>query len=249
MLLIIANDKRMQYLADGLADFFPVAKYSKDFTNFNAVKYVVLPFKIDYDEIIGLLNRLPDDCTIFTPIMRPFLEGVPQQIEIIMDYDEIAIYNSIPTSEGTIYYIMKNTETTIHGAKIHIIGAGRCGETLAKNLRSLGADVSISTRNPRLEARLFETRIRIVKTDADSLSEADVIINTVPAMMLGADQLQHVKPGTYIADIASAPGGVDFEAATKLGVKAELLPALPGIVAPKTAATYLMQFIKRKIGS
>jgi len=74
-----------------------------------------------------------------------------------------------------------------------------------------------------------------------------VIINTVPAMMLGRDQLQHVKKEAYIADIASTPGGVDFEYAEKLGIKAELLPALPGIVAPKTAASYLVQFIMRQV--
>jgi dipicolinate synthase subunit A len=179
--------------------------------------------------------------------MRSFLQGLPQKIEVIMDYDEIAIYNSIPTAEGTIFYIMENTEHTIHSANIHIIGAGRCGETLAKSLRALGADVSISSRNPSLAARLFESGIPVVKTDEKALQEADVIINTVPALMLGHDQLRQVKRGVYIADIASTPGGVDFEFAQKLGIKAELLPALPGIVAPKTAASYLVQFIKRKV--
>jgi dipicolinate synthase subunit A len=142
---------------------------------------------------------------------------------------------------------MQNTEFTIHGANIHLIGAGRCGETLAKNLKALGADVSISSRNPKLVARLYEAGIRIVDTDWLALREADVIVNSVPAMMLPKDALKLCKKGVYIADIASAPGGVDFAAAAELGINAELLPALPGIVAPVTAASYIANFIKRQI--
>jgi len=248
MILVIANDKRMAYVADELSEFFNVVRYGSDF-DIKKIKYAILPFKIEEDEMRMLVNQLPDDCIIFTPIMRSFLQGASQKVKIIMDYDEIAIYNSIPTAEGTIYYIMKNTEHTIHGANIHVIGAGRCGETLAKSLRALGANISISSRNPSLVARLFESGIPVVETDGRTLREADIIINTVPAMMLGRDHLQQVKKEVYIADIASAPGGVDFDYAEELGIKAELLPALPGIVAPKTAASYLAQFIKRQISS
>ena len=246
MILVIANDKRMTYVADELSEFFNVVRYGSDF-DITKVKYVVLPFKVEEIKMRMLVNQLSDDCIVFTPIMRSFLQGLTQKIEIIMDYDEIAIYNSIPTAEGTIFYIMKNTEHTIHGANVYIIGAGRCGETLAKSLRALGANVEISSRNPSLAARLFESGIPVVKTDETIIQKADVIINTVPALMLNEAQLQQVKKDVYIADIASAPGGVDFEYAKKLGIKAELLPALPGIVAPKTAARYLAQFIKRKI--
>jgi len=246
MILVIANDKRMTYVADELSEFFNVVRYRTNF-NIAEIEHIVLPFKVEEQEMRTLVNQLPDECVIFTPIMRSFLQDLPQKIEVIMDYDEIAIYNSIPTAEGTIFYIMKNTEHTIHNANIHIIGAGRCGETLAKSLRALGANVQISSRNPSLVARLFESGIPAVALEEGALRDADVIINTVPAMMLGPEQLQQVKKGAYIADIATAPGGVDFEYAQKLGITAELLPALPGIVAPKTAASYLVQFIKRKV--
>ena len=249
MVLVVANDARMTYVADELDAFFNVVRFDEDLKDFDfsTVLYAILPFKIDAVAMRDLVSKLPSDCTIFTPIMRDFLIGIVQPVEVMMDYDELAIYNSIPTAEGTILYIMQNTETTIHGANIHVIGAGRCGETLAKSLRALGARVSISTRNPSLAARMFESGISVVATDEKILRAADVIVNTVPAMMLGRDQLDFVKPEVYIADIASAPGGVDFEAAAARQIKAELLPALPGIVATKTAALYLAQFIKRKI--
>lgn len=249
MILVVTNDKRMQYIADWLSDFFAVKSFNEKATDFNfsTVKYAILPFKINPGIMHDLVKQLPASCTIFTPIMRDFLVDVAQNVEILMDYDEIAIYNSIPTAEGTLLAIMKNTEITVHSANIHVIGAGRCGETLARMLHSIGANVTVATRNPVLASRLFTAGITVADTSVDTLSSADVIVNTVPALMLGRDQLAFVKQDIYIADIASAPGGVDFEAANTFGIKADLLPALPGIIAPKTAAFYLAQFIKQKI--
>ena len=246
MILVVANDTRMTYIASELSEHFNVQKFEKGIDH-TFIEYAILPFKTDPTVMNELVIQLPPDCVIFTPIMRDFLRGVSQEIKIMMDCDEIAIYNSIPTAEGTIYYIMKNTQHTIHGANIHVIGAGRCGETLAKSLRNLGAKVSVSSRNPKLVARLFASGIQTVALDGSILREADVIVNTIPAMMLDKQKLALVKKDIYVADIASAPGGVDFTSARKLGVKADLLPALPGIVAPKTSAAYLAKFIKRQI--
>ena len=246
MVLVVANDVRMTYIANELSEHFNVLIFEEGM-DFRSVKYAILPFKVDPTEMRRLVSQLPEGCTIFTPIKREFLENIKNPVVIMMDHDEIAIYNSVPTAEGTIYYIMKHTEYTIHNANIHIIGAGRCGETLAKSLRHLGANVTVSSRNPNLVARLYESGIKTVDLDWLTLREADVIVNTVPAMMLDKQKLEQVKKDVYIADIASAPGGVDFVAAEGLGVKAHLLPALPGIVAPKTAAAYLAGFIKRQI--
>lgn len=246
MILVVANDARMTYIANELSEYFNVVKF-EDGMNLMSIKYAILPFTVNPIEMRMLVNQLPEDCTVFTPIKRDFLENIKNPIITMMDHDEVAIYNSVPTAEGTIYYIMKHTEYTIHNANIHVIGAGRCGETIAKSLKNLGANVTVSSRNPDLIARLFESGIKTVDLDWLTLRVADVIVNTVPAMMLDKQKLGQVKKDVYIADIASAPGGVDFAAAEKLGIKAHLLPALPGIVAPKTAAAYLAGFIRRQI--
>ena len=52
---------------------------------------------------------------------------------------------------------------------------------------------------------------------------------------------------TLIIDLASAPGGVDYEIAEKLGIKAILASALPGKVAPDTASDYIKEYVYRKI--
>ncbi len=63
-----------------------------------------------------------------------------------------------------------------------------------------------------------------------------IVINTVPAPMLTAARVAGMKPDALILDLASAPGGTDFEAARAFGIRALTAPGLPGKWSPQTAA-------------
>ena len=67
------------------------------------------------------------------------------------------------------------------------------------------------------------------------LEGRDLILNTVPALILDREALGKVDPGCMVIDLASKPGGVDFEAAEELGVKTVWALGLPGKAAPVTA--------------
>ena len=79
------------------------------------------------------------------------------------------------------------------------------------------------------------------------IGSADIIINSVPAMMINAELLTRVPSRALILDLASPPGGVDFDAAARMNIKAKLLPGLPGIVAPETAGAILASSIPKLI--
>ena len=51
-------------------------------------------------------------------------------------------------------------------------------------------------------------------------------------MVLPKAMLGYVREDCLILDLASAPGGVDYEAAEEMGIEAILLPGLPGKYAP-----------------
>ena len=67
----------------------------------------------------------------------------------------------------------------------------------------------------------------------EEVTDVDIIINTIPSLVLDSSVIVSMTPKTLILDIASRPGGTDFDFAQKHGVKALLAPGLPGIVAPK----------------
>ncbi len=71
------------------------------------------------------------------------------------------------------------------------------------------------------------------------LGDYDVVVNTVPARVLGESRLSKLKHGCLCLDLASKPGGMDFSAASKLGVKAVWALSLPGEVAPVTSGAII----------
>lgn len=266
MILLINNDKRMNYLSEYIRDGgLDLVQYHRDSVSFDfhilkETHYFILPFGgiSESGQIANthlrlteeVLLSLPEDCVILTPIRYPklmeLLTKVPRKCEVIFDYDEVAIYNSIPTAEGVIYNIIKNTDITIHQAEILVIGSGRTSLTIARDLKALGACVSVTFRKKRDEARLFEMGLQPIHVDlmVEDLQHYDVIVNTVPALVLDEKALDHVNKNCYIMDVSSKPGGVDFDYAKQLGIQAELAGALPSIVAPKTAAYYLFRFVR-----
>ena len=64
----------------------------------------------------------------------------------------------------------------------------------------------------------------------------DLVVNTVPAPVLGETELKDLRPDCLIIDLASKPGGVDLRAPpTAWDVRSIWALSLPGKVAPVTA--------------
>ena len=78
---------------------------------------------------------------------------------------------------------------------------------------------------------------------SQKIGEFTYIFNTIPAPVLTEDLIRLMNPGVTIIDIASAPGGVDFDFCKKQNIRAKLCPGLPGIYAPETSGEILFEAI------
>jgi len=163
----------------------------------------------------------------------------------IADMDDIAILNSIPTAEGAIQIAMEETPFTIHGSKACVIGFGRVGITMARTLKALGSDVTVIARKDGQLARAYEMGCK--RANFGDLHEimnyCNIVFNTVPEMVLDRSILKYANPEVLIIDLATQPGGTDFEAANAYGLRAILAPGLPGKVAPVFAGKILADVI------
>lgn len=160
--------------------------------------------------------------------------------------DEVTtILNTIPTAEGAIQIAMEETDYTLSGMKVLVIGFGRVGKTLANILSKMGLDVYCEARKDTDLAwiKAYGYKPMPLEKMKNNLCKMDIIFNTVPFQILDKSTLILLNRNTLIIDLASAPGGVDYEVAKKLGIKAILASALPGKVAPNTAAEYLKDFV------
>lgn len=192
-----------------------------------------------------LAEAIPKGTPILVGVARPLLKELATargwKLVETADRDEIAILNSIPTAEGALMLAMQELPITLHSSRAFVLGLGRTGFTLARMLYGVGAMVTVVDRGASDRARAYAEGWRAVAfTDLERvIGEADVIFNTVPAQVLTAPVLAATSPGVLIIDLASAPGGTDFAAATALKRRAMLVPGLPGKVAPRTAGLIL----------
>lgn len=167
---------------------------------------------------------------------------------ILRDYfarEELKIKNAIPTAEGAIQIAMEELPTTLYGTRVLVIGCGRIGRLLASRLKGMGARVTVSARTYQDLAWIEAFGCCSERTDQLDgwLGGYQLVINTVPACVLDGARLQDLDPGTLVIDLASKPGGVDFQAAAQQGIKVIWALSLPGKVAPMTSGKIIRDTI------
>lgn len=164
-----------------------------------------------------------------------------------MKDEALTVFNSIATAEGAIARAIGEGEGNLCRSRCLVVGYGVCAKTLASCLSGLKANMCICARREesRAEANtLGFDAISFEELDR-CLKEFDYIFNTVPAQVLGKEELKQVKREAVIIDLASAPGGVDYEWAEGLGLHARLCPGLPGIYAPRASAKAMAEVVKK----
>ena len=194
-------------------------------------------------------EELLSSAIVFTGISTPLLDEWTRTFGLntipLLELDDVAIYNSIPTAEGVLMMMIQHTSYTIHGSKITLFGLGRIGTTIARMLSHLGAEVTIVSASTSEIARASEMGLKSVSL-ADKQQAGgsiDLCLNTIPSLVIDQEYLSYLPAHTLIIDLASAPGGVDQDFAKNRGLKVMKAPGLPGIVAPETAGKILARAI------
>jgi dipicolinate synthase subunit A len=134
---------------------------------------------------------------------------------------------------------------TLHNSQCLVIGFGRTGKMIASVLSGVGANVTVSARKHSDIAWIKSHGYQPVYANQleEVLPYQDLIVNTVPHLVLDEAALKKVGDSTLIIDVASKPGGVDFTKAKELGKKFIWALSLPGKVAPLTAGEIIKSTI------
>ena len=142
--------------------------------------------------------------------------------------------NTIAAAEGILAEAITRSPRSLFQSQCLVLGYGTCGSTLVSYLKRLGCHVTVYEKEKvrSLRAQITADRSVCQESLPEILKEADFIFNTAPAMVLPRAMLGYVREDCLILDLASAPGGVDYEAAEEMGIEAILLPGLPGKYAP-----------------
>ena len=215
----------------------PLSSNAEDVnTQFSNKKITILELFENIDSGLFVAGRLTDD------IKNLAEENNVKYIDIL-EREELAVLNAISTAEGTIQIAMEETTRTIHGSLVLVMGFGRIGKIIAKMLDGIGARVYCEARkNSDLAWIKAYGYTPVHLNDVENIfPKFDLIINTIPKVILTEEKLKLIKKECLLIDIASSPGGVDKVAAKRLGVKNIWALSLPGKVAPHTSAEFIKE--------
>ena len=159
--------------------------------------------------------------------------------------EEFVLRNAYITAEGALQLTMEHLSRTVRGSRCLVLGYGRIGRYLSRLLLSMGAHVTGAARKSSdlVQAELNGCASCALADLARVLPECDVIYNTVPHMLLDRELLQFVPQKCLCIDLASKPGGMDFDAAEKLGIQAIWALSLPGKLAPESAGAAILDTV------
>ncbi len=270
---VIGGDKRQIYLGlsmlkDGMnVVFYGVDKCTMAEQDYSSLEHtvlksdcVVLPMPLSKDgknlftplsdmvipldeKLCDTIKNKPIFCTN-SRLLKKTGDYESAQIFDYLDREELAVLNAVPTAEGAIEIAMRNYQKTINSSSCLVAGYGRIGKVLSRILSALGANVTVSARklNDLTWIRL-NGHNPIHTEDIAESGRYDLIFNTVPSMIFDEETLRKTAKNALVIDLASAPGGVDFKAAEKLGINAIHALSLPGKVAPVTAGEIIKNTI------
>ncbi len=197
-------------------------------------------------KIKELFPYIKEESILFIGGQIPLFQECPaKQVYDLLEDETLTLKNAMATAEAALAILIHETKQTLFQSRVLVLGYGRIAAILSEYLDHLHAEVSICARSE--SARTKALLHGLTPFDFQQLEKAlpnfDIVINTIPAMVLSKKELQHMKPTTFLCDLASRPGGIDFKAAEKLGLKAVHSLSLPGAFSPQSAA----QFIEKSI--
>lgn len=205
----------------------------------------------------NLLKNTKDDTLIFSGIKTNCLDSIlrtsSRDAIYLMQEKEIVLDNAVITVEGILADIIENTDISIKDANIMVIGYGNIGKKLVDILRYLNANVLVSVKEEDDYIDLKHKGIYTVYSNDHytmklGLNISNIIINTVPTLVLNHEYIDSVRNDAYVLDISSYPYGIDKEYLGEKQIKNKIYSGIPGKVAPITAGRILTKKIEKILG-
>ena len=198
--------------------------------------------------ICSLKKELNKKTFIAGGIPKNFYDDQIKNIDLLQ-IEELTILNAIPTVEGVIRIAIEEREETIHESNVLICGFGRIGKILCDRFKALGANVYCAARKETDLAWIREKRYFPIRYNelCEYAPKFNIVINTVPSLIIKDRELDCLNNDVLIIDVASAPGGIDKEYAEKEKIKVITALGIPGKEMPKTAAKYIKKIVDEEI--
>ncbi len=213
-------------------------------------KALLLPYakfpNIDYTLLCGCDTVFAGG---FSDDFRDFCKAENIRLVDWLADEELTLKNAHLTAEGAAAIALDKSPLALKDSFVTVLGYGRIARACVKLFSLMGAHVRVMARSypARLDAYTRGCKAFCIADNAP-LQDSDILINTIPSMILDSARLEYLPKDTLIIELASAPYGIDLEAAERLGLEAIVAGGLPAKTAPKTAGKFMADLAVKTLG-
>ena len=163
------------------------------------------------------------------------------------DYSEDEIFqteNALYTAEGALCTIIENTDISLCGMKILVLGGGRIAKALCALLANAPCTTDVYARR-EIQRTFFSMRGHRVTDTLSGFDGYDVVVNTIPADIFPEGIVATAEEGALIIDLSARPGYVPKDMCEKYSLRLCYLPGIPLKSAPRSAGIAAAKAIQR----
>lgn len=212
--------------------------------------YLNAPFiedKISFETILSLIKNFKGKiigglCKNSEEIFK----NLNLNFENILKDEKFTLTNAIITAEGTIKKLIEENEKSLFESKVCITGYGRVSKALSRRLEPL-CDELIVYNNPSINftyAKIDNIKIKELSKFKNEAHKFNIIINTIPSLIINEEIINSLKKETLILDLSSLPGGVDFGHAKNKNIKTIHYLGVPSKVSKLSSSNAIFNFLK-----
>lgn len=194
------------------------------------------PCKTPDAPLYDLLQSLPNSITIIGgSLNRPMLAPY-RRLDLLQD-ETYLWKNAAITAQVAVTLAAKELPVTWRDTNAMILGWGRIGQCLARDLTALGAHVTVAARKEvhRAQIEAFGHTALPIQGLSYQLSRCRVLFNTVPAPVLTQQQLKLCRPDCIKLELASSDGMEGSDILTARGLPGKFAPETSGKLIAATA--------------
>lgn len=253
--LVVGGNRRMGLLArllsqDGFAvDTLGLRPGDEKTARVGEAKTLLFPYPISVKNgrvptQTGLLIHPEEILTQAAPEATVLAgRGLEQTVLRYEQAEGFARRNAELSAESALGEMMQRSERALMDMRVLITGYGLFGRALAMRCRALGASVCVAARREAVRRQAVEEGMEAIPLEemGERAASVHMLLNTVPAPIIGEDVLMALPESAWLLELASAPYSFDREAAERLHPRFEILPGLPGKCVPLSAALTLKE--------
>ena len=234
---VIGNDARMDYVAEQLYSLG--CEVTRNLNNLNHNCNIIIPPPVNVELWNDLEPYIDKISGIYGgSISEEFKEKIIDvPIYDYLSWHNIISENAILTAKGIIHEAI-SMGANFKDSKIIITGFGYCGKAIAYELNYYDTEITIAVRNSKLKKDILNLGYEYIDINSlcdNNLKQYNFIFNTVPALVINKDVIDCLDDSIMIFDIASKPGGVDFQYCHNKCITSVLSLGIPGKKYPKEA--------------